>query len=61
LCHTIEHLQRNGDQVLIIAPDGGITDCKGARCLHMPLVAAVSGVELCTTLAIGHASEEFQL
>jgi len=31
LRHTIEHLQRNGDQVLIVAPDGGISDYKGAR------------------------------
>jgi len=29
LRHTIEHLQRNGDQVLIA--DGGISDYKGAR------------------------------
>jgi len=59
--HTIEHLQRNGDQVLIVA-DGGISDYKGAR------VYGVSGFplphpELKLALprpAIGQALEEFQ-
>ena len=31
LRHTVEHLQRNGDQVLVIAPDGGLTEYKGAE------------------------------
>ena len=31
LRHTIEHLQRNGDQVLIFCPDGGLTEYKGAK------------------------------
>ena len=31
LRHTVEHLQRNGDQVLIVSPDGGLTEYKGAR------------------------------
>jgi glycosyltransferase involved in cell wall biosynthesis len=31
LRHTIDHLQRNGDQVLVIAPEGGITEHKGAK------------------------------
>lgn len=31
LRHTVEHLQRNGDQVLVIAPDGGITEYQGAE------------------------------
>lgn len=31
LCHTVEHLQRSGDQVLIFSPDGGITEYKGAK------------------------------
>ena len=31
LRHTVEHLQRNGDQVLVIAPDGGLTEYKGAQ------------------------------
>jgi glycosyltransferase involved in cell wall biosynthesis len=31
LSHTVDHLQRNGDSVLVIAPDGGITEYKGAK------------------------------
>lgn len=31
LRHTIEHLQRSGDQVLIVAPEGGLTEYKGAK------------------------------
>ena len=63
LRHTIEHLQRAGDQVLIIAPDGGIADYQGAR------VYGVSGFplplypELKLALprpAIGYVLEEFQ-
>jgi len=61
LRHTIEHLQRNGDQVLIVAPL--ISDYKGAR------VYGVSGFplplypELKLALprpAVGQALEEFQ-
>ncbi|MCL6434257.1 MAG: glycosyltransferase [Leptolyngbyaceae cyanobacterium HOT.MB2.61] len=31
LRHTVDHLQRMGDQVLVVAPDGGLTEYKGAR------------------------------
>jgi glycosyltransferase involved in cell wall biosynthesis len=31
LRHTVEHLQRNGDQVLVICPDGGLREYKGAK------------------------------
>lgn len=31
LRHTIEHLQRNGDQVLVFCPDGGLKEHKGAK------------------------------
>lgn len=31
LRHTVEHLQRSGNQVLIVAPDGGLTEYKGAK------------------------------
>ncbi|MBR8839784.1 MAG: glycosyltransferase family 1 protein [Stigonema ocellatum SAG 48.90 = DSM 106950] len=31
LRHTIDHLQRQGNQVLVIAPDGGMTEYKGAK------------------------------
>jgi glycosyltransferase involved in cell wall biosynthesis len=63
LSHTIDHLQRNGDQVLVVAPDGGMTEYKGAR------VYGVSGFplplypELKMALprpAIGHELEKFE-
>ncbi|MBD2194462.1 MULTISPECIES: glycosyltransferase family 4 protein [Calothrix] len=63
LRHTVDHLQRHGNQVLVIAPEGGITEHKGAK------VYGVSGFplplypELKMALprpAIGHALEEFQ-
>ncbi|MCY7321359.1 MAG: glycosyltransferase [Phormidesmis sp. CAN_BIN36] len=31
LRHTVDHLQRLGDQVLIFSPDGGLTEHKGAK------------------------------
>ena len=31
LRHTVDHLQRLGDEVLIFSPDGGLTEHKGAR------------------------------
>jgi glycosyltransferase involved in cell wall biosynthesis len=31
LRHTVDHLQRIGDQVLVIAPDGGLKEHKGAQ------------------------------
>ena len=31
LRHTVEHLQRNGNQVLVVAPDGGLKEYKGAK------------------------------
>lgn len=30
LCHTVEHLQRAGDQVLIFSPEGGLKEYQGA-------------------------------
>lgn len=63
LCHTVEHLQRNGDQVLVISPDGGLTEYKGAK------IHGVSGFplplypELKLALprpSIGTALEQFQ-
>ncbi|ADI65288.1 glycosyltransferase family 4 protein [Trichormus azollae] len=63
LRHTVDHLQRDGNQVLVFAPEGGITEHKGAK------VFGVSGFplplypELKLALprpAIGHALEEFQ-
>ncbi|HEY9729947.1 MAG TPA: glycosyltransferase family 1 protein [Chroococcales cyanobacterium] len=63
LRHTVEHLQRNGDQVLIVSPDGGLTEYKGAK------IHGVSGFplplypELKLALprpSIGVALEKFQ-
>ena len=31
LKHTVEHLQRQGDQVLVFCPEGGMTEYKGAK------------------------------
>ena len=31
LRHTVDHLQRLGDQVLVVAPDGGLKEHKGAK------------------------------
>ncbi|NES67861.1 MAG: glycosyltransferase family 1 protein, partial [Okeania sp. SIO2D1] len=31
LCHTVEHLQRAGDQVLIFSPEGGVKEFQGAK------------------------------
>ena len=36
LRHTIEHLERHGDRVLVVAPEGGLTEYKGARIHGIP-------------------------
>lgn len=36
LRHTIENLERNGDRVLVVAPDGGLTQYKGAKVHGVP-------------------------
>ncbi|MGV2826754.1 glycosyltransferase family 4 protein [Myxosarcina sp. GI1(2024)] len=36
LRHTIEHLERNGDRVLVVAPEGGISEYKGAKVYGVP-------------------------
>jgi glycosyltransferase involved in cell wall biosynthesis len=36
LRHTIEHLQRNGDRVLVVAPEGGLTEYQGAKVHGIP-------------------------
>jgi glycosyltransferase involved in cell wall biosynthesis len=40
LKHTVEHLQRQGDQVLVFCPEGGLAEYKGAR------IVGVSGFPL---------------
>jgi glycosyltransferase involved in cell wall biosynthesis len=63
LRHTVEHLQRSGNKVLIFSPDGGLTEYKGAS------IYGVSGFplpwypELKMALprpSIGHQLEKFQ-
>ncbi|MDJ0533146.1 MAG: glycosyltransferase [Xenococcaceae cyanobacterium MO_207.B15] len=36
LRHTIDYLERNGDRVLVVAPDGGLTEYKGAKVHGIP-------------------------
>jgi glycosyltransferase involved in cell wall biosynthesis len=36
LSHTVDHLQRLGNQVLVISPDGGLTEYKGAKIYGIP-------------------------
>ena len=36
LRHTVEYLQRYGDNVLVISPDGGLTEYKGAKIYGVP-------------------------
>lgn len=36
LRHTVEHLQRNGDRVLVICPDGGLKEYQGAKIYGVP-------------------------
>jgi glycosyltransferase involved in cell wall biosynthesis len=40
LKHTVEHLQRNGDRVLVFCPDGGLREYQGAK------IHGVSGIPL---------------
>lgn len=63
LSHTVDHLQRDGNQVLVVCPDGGMTEYKGAK------IYGVSGFplplypELTMALprpAIGEALDEFR-
>jgi glycosyltransferase involved in cell wall biosynthesis len=36
LSHTVDHLQRLGNQVLVVSPDGGLTEYKGAKIYGIP-------------------------
>jgi glycosyltransferase involved in cell wall biosynthesis len=36
LSHTVDHLQRMGDQVLVISPDGGLNEYRGAKIHGVP-------------------------
>lgn len=63
LRHTVEHLQRSGDRVLIFSPDGGLTEYKGARIYGVSGFPLPMYPELKLALprpAIGRALEEFK-
>ena len=63
LCHTVDHLQRSGNQVLVIAPDGGITEHKGAKVYGVTGFPLPLYPELKMALprpAIGYVLEEFK-
>ncbi len=63
LRHTVEHLQRSGHEVIVFAPDGGITEYKGARVYGVTGFPLPLYPELKMALprpAIGHALEDFQ-
>lgn len=36
LSHTVDHLQRMGNQVLVVSPDGGLKEYKGAKIYGVP-------------------------
>ncbi|MEH2195116.1 MAG: glycosyltransferase family 1 protein [Nostoc sp.] len=63
LRHTVDHLQRSGNQVLVIAPDGGITEHKGAKVYGITGFPLPLYPELTMALprpAIGYVLEEFK-
>jgi glycosyltransferase involved in cell wall biosynthesis len=63
LSHTVDHLQRNGDSVLVIAPDGGIIEYKGAKVYGVTGFPLPLYPELKMALprpAIGYELEKFQ-
>ncbi|MDZ7959179.1 MAG: glycosyltransferase family 1 protein [Aulosira sp. DedQUE10] len=63
LRHTVDHLQRHGNQVLVIAPEGGITEHKGAKVYGVTGFPLPLYPELIMALprpAIGYTLEEFQ-
>lgn len=63
LCHTIEHLQRAGDRVLIFSPEGGIPEYKGAKIYGVPGYPLPWYPELKMAFprpSIGRKLEEFQ-
>ena len=63
LCRTIEQLQRAGDRVLVVAPEGGITEYAGAQVYGVDGFALPLYPELKVCWprpAIGEAIAEFQ-
>ncbi len=63
LRHTVDHLQRLGNQVLVFAPDGGLKEHKGAQIYGLSAFPLPLYPELKLALprpAIGNALELFQ-
>ncbi|MEB3180834.1 MAG: glycosyltransferase family 1 protein [Nostocaceae cyanobacterium] len=63
LRHTVEHLVRQGHQVLVFSPDGGLTEYKGAKIYGVPGSPLPWYPELKMAFprpAIGDALVEFQ-
>ncbi|MBD1860464.1 MULTISPECIES: glycosyltransferase family 1 protein [Trichocoleus] len=63
LRHTVEHLQRTGDQVLVFSPDGGLTEYKGAKIYGVPGIPLPLYPELKLAFprpSIGEALERFR-
>jgi len=63
LRHTVDHLQRQGDQVMVFAPDGGLKEHKGAQVFGLSAFPLPLYPELKLALprpAIGHALQLFQ-
>ncbi|MBD0336628.1 MAG: glycosyltransferase family 1 protein [Cyanobacteria bacterium Co-bin13] len=62
LKHTVEHLQRSGDQVLVFSPEGGLREYKGAKIHGVSGMAFPLYPELKLALprpSIGEALEQF--
>lgn len=63
LSHTVEHLQRSGDQVLVFSPDGGLREYKGAKIHGVSAFPFPLYPELKLALprpSIGEALEQFR-
>ncbi|WP_088891742.1 glycosyltransferase family 4 protein [Leptolyngbya ohadii] len=63
LSHTVDHLQRMGDQVLVFSPEGGLSEYRGARICGVPGFPLPLYPELKLALprpSIRQALEDFQ-
>lgn len=63
LKHTVEHLQRNGDQVLVFSPEGGLKEYMGAKIHGVPGFPLPLYPELKLALprpSIGQVLEDFK-
>jgi glycosyltransferase involved in cell wall biosynthesis len=63
LSHTVDHLQRMGDHVLVVSPEGGLKEYKGAKICGVPGFPLPLYPELKLALprpSIGQALEEFK-